>query len=459
MLTWLYANSQQQPRLSVQSFEYIWQKDVNNGLGKQQVIIPSGDKAKRSIEKSFANAVHERWNIDVPSISLSVKPLGILSNHPKFNTKLKDKQTGTWYLFLQIFDKGNSLIYYNGDGSLATRLELKCRLVSGFNDSVILDRTLLIKMNKEKAPPDQLVLEKLPAYPSSFIKAFDSIATWLFQPEAVNEKDLWLKPACVFTEAKTGKEPVAQLTFESDDKSIHLIPQPSFSFHRSDPVYKKIDAKKNAGGNTASGVLTLFTGISVNKARAFEYKADFSYNENDSTYHCVINYAEKETAEREREKVKNTDGSKSYSLKSGAYILTERRTDSNLSNVIMLGDDTLATFGITYISAANELNSYNRFWDGSDSTTIITLPEEWNNGKADDNVRVSGKLEGTPFFMRTSKQNIAKEFYLNNQLVLIIYGKGAPAKAILFQLLPVRQLKLITIFSSLPYPYFNYSLY
>ena len=59
-----------------------------------------------------------------------------------------------------------------------------------------------VNLYREKAPPDQVVLTKIPAYPASFIKAFDSIATWLFQPEMVSNKSVWLKPACVFTETK-----------------------------------------------------------------------------------------------------------------------------------------------------------------------------------------------------------------------------------------------------------------
>ena len=464
-IAWLYSNSRQQPVLSVQNFEYIWQKDVTSGSGKGQ-LIPSGDEAKHSIEKSFSRAIQQRWNVEVPEMILSVKPLPLfsLSNSPKFNTKLKDKQSGTWYLFLQIFDTGNPFIYYNEDDSIATTLELKCRLVS-FNDSVILARTLLVKMNKEKAPPDQVVLKRLPAYPSYFVNAFDSIATWMFQQDNVNEKDLWLKPACVFSETKFEQEPLTQLEFKSENDSIDHLTEPQFSFHTPGPTYTKTKSKKNIGGNMATGIITTFTGFGSDKVRLYEYNADFPFEMKDSTvYHCVMHYAERETAERERTKGDNADASdnsysvngKSYSIKTGSYRIMERRIDSSFINVITLGNDTLATYRISYVKA-EEYKSYTHLWDGSDSSTIITLPQEWNNIKEDDNVIIYGKTGDNSFLMKTTNENTASEFYIDEKLAMIMYGGSKPAEAKIFQPVSEQLLKIFTILSSLSYAYFNYT--
>jgi hypothetical protein len=67
----------QQPALSVQSFEYIWQKEVGYDGAKEQFILAADDSVKHSIEKSFARAIQQRWNIEPSQLALSVKPLSI----------------------------------------------------------------------------------------------------------------------------------------------------------------------------------------------------------------------------------------------------------------------------------------------------------------------------------------------------------------------------------------------
>lgn len=463
VLNCFYSKGQQSV-FSVQLFEYIWQPyvDVVKGPSKKRIIIPSEDAAKLSIEKSFIRSIKQRWKIEIPELALSVKPLSIFafSDTPKFNLKLKDRQLGTWYFFLQIFDKGNSFYTQSKGDSLATTLELKCRIVTGSADSVIFDRKLEVNIYKEAAPANQVVLTKLPAYPDYFTKAFDTIATWLFQIETARQKSLKLKQAYVFLTSAVNGEPAAYLSFESNRENIHHLTSPSFALHMSEPNYEKTHIKRNAFGNTASGGLTLFTGINVNKTKVYEYSADFTFVENSNViYHCFVNYAERESADREREKIVNSDGSKSYSVKSGDYYLRERVTDSNFLNAITLGKDTLATFGFSYLSNANEGKNYTRFWDGSDSASIMALPHKWNNSIEDDNIILKGEIGGKLFSMRTSKERIVKEFYIDDQLVIIMYGKSTPKTATLFHPLSALQIKLFTILSSLPYSFFNYKTY
>jgi hypothetical protein len=456
MAACLYSNAQR-PILSVQSFEYIWQKNQGTVV-THRIIIPSGDSAKHSIQNSFARAIQQRWDIEIPDLSLSARPLSLFSFSPKLNTKLKDKQANTWYLFLQVFDKGNSFFYDNDEDSLATTLELKCRLISGTNDSVILDRGLTVNIYKEPAPPDQVVLTKLPSYPAYFIQSFDSIAAWLFQPDEVNEKNIRLKPACVFMKTNTDTKPATQLVFESDHDNIVHLTEPLFSLHTPGPSYAKTKSIRNTGGNLATGAITLFSGVHINKERVFEYNADFPFEMKDSTaYHCVIHYAEHESAEREREKTTDNNGGKVYSMSSGSYNMNERHIDSSFLQVITLGTDTLATFHIVFKPGENEQSSYIRLWDGNDSTTIISLPKEWIDKKTTDNVILSGKIGDEAFLMHTSNELTAKEFFINGQPAMIMYGKAVPAKALLFQPLSEQQVKLFTIMSAVPYAYFNYT--
>lgn len=458
MLVCLHGKSQQ-PVLSVQRFEYIWQPASEDAAFKR-VILASDDTIKQKIEKSFANALQQRWNLNMPENVLSVKPLSFFSLYgaPKFSTKIKDKQQGTWYLFLQIFDEAVFSPNQITDSAVSAILQLRCKLINGTNDSVILDKSLSVKMYRA-LPPDQVVLAKLCAYPTHFAQAFDSIANWLFQPGGESEKSLWLKPACVFIDTKIPAKPIQQLLFKSDNEHIELLTEPAFTFQTPGTQYKKTDVHRNTGGNIATGAVAIFSGIELNKARVFEYNADFSFEEKDSAYHCTIGYAERETAEREREKIKEPDGSTSYSLNSKSYSLSERLPIPNFLNVITLAADTLATFKMNSITDAKERKNYTRFWNGTDSSTIAMLPAEWNNMREDDNLTITGKIEGNNFSMKTLNEKTVKEFFVNEEPVMMTYGKTYPVKALLFQPLSERQLKVFTILSSLPYGYFNYSAY
>jgi hypothetical protein len=456
LLICLYGKSQQ-PILSVQKFEYIWQPDLRTPL-ETRVIFASNDSIKQTIEKSFVYALQKRWNVTMPLNSLTVKRLSLfyLGEKPKFNTKIKHKQQDTWYLFLQIFDKGNPALNYNDD-SLSATLEVRGKLINGLNDSVIFDRSLSVNFYKDAVPPGEVELTELPAYPEYFEQAFDSVATWLFQSEYVANKSVWLKPACVFIQTKIPAESISELVFKSNEKNIQQLTAPVFSFQLQYPKHIQKHVYKNVAGNAATGAITLFTGVNFDKSKLYEYNADFDFKENDNIYQCILTYFEKQTAHRERETTTGADGSKSHSISSTEYQLDERHITPDSSNIIVLNNDTIASFAIHYSIDANERKKYTRFWDGQDSTTIRMLPKEWNNKAEDRNVTVAGRIEGNSFSMKTSNETAEKDFYINDQLVLIMFGKTVPGKALLFQPLSIQQLKIFTILSSLPYAYFNYT--
>lgn len=98
-------------------------------------------------------------------------------------------------------------------------------------------------------------------------------------------------------------------------------------------------------------------------------------------------------------------------------------------------------------------------WDGSDSSTIRDLPNEWNNNSENANFILSGESGNSQFSMKTKNGILVKEFYTGDQLVLIMYGKKIPRAATLFQPVSEMQLKIFTMLSALPYDYFNYGVY
>lgn len=452
MISWL-AGYSQQPVILIKSFEYIYQKDFEtlSPPAGTRIIVLLNDSAKLYVKNSFARAIQHRWNMAFPEVAMTVKPLPLFAVRPKFKTVVKNKEPGIWYLFLQVYDKGTLAEFIGEMASTTTLLELKCKILDGNNDSVIIERTLTVGINNEPSPPDQVPLTRLPAYPMAFMHGFDSIATWLFQPEPIDQKSLRLRPAFVFEEAIVKEKPIKTLVFTSNKESVHHLSTPSFSFNTPGPNYHKNDAKKHRVGNFASGALTVFTGLGTSKRRSFEYTADYPFEEGDSIYHCFISFNEEETAERTRER--NNGGS--FSINSTNYKILARYIDSTAVNVITFGADTLSTFSISYENEADAQSKNTLMWDGTDSITITLLPPEWKNKNKETRILIKGSIGSDSFTMKTLKDTRIKEFYINDQLVIIMQGKDKPVKAFAFQSISPYQLKLFSILSSLPYDYFN----
>jgi len=441
------ASHSQQPVLEVKSLEYTW----IGGNGSSHIILAVNDSVKLRIKNSFAKAIKGRWNITFPQASFSAKPLPFLVYNPKFKTPLKEKEPSKWYLFLQVYEKDNGAENQSDGDQISTILDVRCRIISGANDSVITDKTLTVNILERSLPPDQVPLKRLPAYPNSFVQGFDSIATWLFQREPVSQKTLDLKPACIFQASAAPDKPISNLTFERDVIGIHQLSAPSFTLEPSTPKYEKTGIKRNAGGRSIGGAFTLLTGLGSSKTKYYYYKADYSYKDKDTTWLCGIGYVEEETANRER--VKNESGS--YSMQSSDYSLSARYMDAHVQNVITINGDTLATFKIANKTDPFSLTNYDHMWDGKDSTSIIPLPSEWNNKIPERDMIISGKLGKDAFTMITWKGIRIKEFYINNQPVITVLGRSGPLSGQVFHPVSAHQLKAFAILSSLPYSYFN----
>jgi hypothetical protein len=265
-------------------------------------------------------------------------------------------------MFLQVFSTDNPApSFYDSSNILTIILQLKCRIINGDNDALIHDRDLTE-----------------------------------------------LKRAYVFSEPGSNDQPLAQLEFASDDTSVPLLTPQLFSFKTPGPSYRKLTNKKNIGGNTATGALTLFTGVDFGKSKVNKYSADFPFVTDSDSFHCIINYWEMEVAERKRTEEKEPNGHHSYGLESGAYNFAQRGTDSTFINAITLGADTITSFTITYVP--NEQRNYTRLWDGTDTSTVMPLLKEWNNTRAISNVFIKGTMYGKAFIMQSSRERAIKNF-------------------------------------------------
>jgi hypothetical protein len=451
LLFWFEGNSQR-PVIEVRSFDYIWQRDGNNGYvylfgyyNGATIVLAQDDSINNSIRNRFVKAIQNRWGAEVTETSMTVKPISAFASpnsSPKFKTKLRDKEPGKWYLFLQIYEKPDLCLNPNTEQELFTKLQLKCHLVDGSSDSIILDRTLNIVMFKEPAPPDENELVRLPAYPVSFVSSFDSIAKWLFQPDTISLKYLFVKPACLYEEIPLRDVPVARLDFDHDSSDICLLTEPGFSFYTPMPLITTINVNKNIAGNILMGGLTFFTGIPTVQEKTTYFQSDFVFDPGgDSPFHCFIFFGEKET----KDIYINPDNSVNFD---NSPHLT-RFINPDFGHVITLQKDTLVRFTIKYINDSVSAQA-TRFWDGTDSSTIAPLPGNWKNKRQGIDVVVNGILYGEPFTMKTYGGARVKEFFIHDKPVAIFFGRNEPAKAYLYQPFPQLTVEMFTILSSLP---------
>lgn len=442
----------QETVLIVKEFEYIWEREFASGspAGGKRVILAEIDSIKDKISKSFADAFQERWNITVPAFAMSVRPLGILSNEPKFNTRIKDKTNGNWYLFLQVFDKRTN--FSSEDGGPSAYITVKCKLIDGNDEKTIHEKNITVQFYKEATPAGQIAISGLPGYPASYVKAFDSLAQWVFRDEAIINKSVTLEAACLFDESKTDANAIQSLPFESNNETITYTGISPFSFKTSPPRVKRADVRRNRGGNIASGTLTVLTGISTNKSRQYDYEADFSYAEADTAYHCIINYTEYETGSRERVK---DESSNSYSFNSSEYGLHDRFIDTSAVNFIRLGNDTIAAFTVQYEKSKDSYSKYSKIWNGKDSASVLPMAENWMNKTSYENVIINGRLESSPFTFKCIKDKKVKQLFIDDKLIAVIYGKNTPSSGFAIQPVSGKQLRIFTILSSLPYNHFN----
>src|SRR5688500_3235826 len=302
---------------------------------------------------------------------------------PKFKTRIENKDPEKWYLFFQVFDAG----WYNitSHGVTSVTWQVKLRLVNGRNDSVIADRNFAIDFKREPEPAGQMMITRFPANPEAFYRAFDSVAALTVSNKS-GRYSITLGQAIIFnTDAHEPSIAIRTLNFENSENQIMHEGETSFTFTRQNVNHVKTATKKNVGGNIAGSAVTLITGIGSEKSKRKLYTADYHFTDGDQQYHCFVEYTEVESASRER--IKDEDGS--VSTQTGDMIVSGRYVDTSDRHYIVLGNDTVAKFKITYY---REEKKHTKMWNGSDSATIAPIPFELKMPYADDEVMITGDM-------------------------------------------------------------------
>ncbi len=428
----------QERKLEVQRFEYYWAKNP----ASMPVVLLQEESYKKQVESIFAKAISNHYQSSSTAFNLTVKKLNPFQEYPKFKTEVKEKKETSLYLFLQIFER---ILFQPGISDNAvvqsSSIEINCRIIDGANGSALLDKMFTVDIHRNRAPEGQVILTKLPAHPAAYISAFDSIASWIFQPVDIAPHELYLSPACIYSSKGILTGAIRELD------SFELSPLP----------HKIIQTRRrpNRAGNAASGAISLITGVGISKSKSADYRAIFPFVSGNDTITCVIDYKEIVTAERTVEKTKNDDGSKSVSTEAGDYGAAERYTDPNENQFIMVGQDTVGWFTLSYDPSPKSNLDHTQYWDGKDSSTIGTLNDKWKNFSVGSGLTIWGKTKDKQFRMQSLSDMQAKMIYIEEYPALMTIGKDAPVKAFAYQELTPEQWKIFMALASIPFSYFK----
>ncbi|KIC89535.1 hypothetical protein HY58_15555 [Flavihumibacter sp. ZG627] len=424
--------------MKVQRFEYYWAKNP----ASMPVILLQEETYRKHVESIFAKAITNQYQIRRTAFNLTIKKLNPFQEYPKFKTELAEKSPTSLYLFLQIFERFQFHPGLNDNDIVqSSSIEIKCRILDGVNGSALLDKTFTVDIHRDKASAGQIILTRLPAHPAVYISAFDSIASWIFQPADIALRELYLEPACMYS----AKGIPAGVIRELDSFELTALPQKIIQTRR----------RPNRGGNVASGAISLITGVGISKSKSADYRAIFPFIAGSDTVKCVIDYRETVTADRTVEKTRNDDGSQSVSTEAGEYGAPERYTDPNENQFIMVGRDTIGWFTLSYEPSTKSHQNQTQYWNGKDSSSIGVLNDKWKNFSAGTGLTIWGRTKDKQFRMQGSSEMQAKMFYIEEYPALMTIGKDGPVKAYAYHELTPEQLRIFIALASIPFGFFQ----
>jgi hypothetical protein len=202
------------------------------------------------------------------------------------------------------------------------------------------------------------------------------------------------------------------------------------------------------GGNTLGLAFTLITGVTTEKKKYYQYLDDHAFSDGRQLFHCLIGYTQYQSVERIR--VNNEDGS--HALVQGDEF-AGRFIDPKADNSIIVTGDTLCTFKM---HSNSRTYFYSKMWNGSDTSTVVSLPFMWNNGAVKE-WELNGIMLGRSFALESLTDGSPKRLLIDGQLAALLYSTKLPVYATLYMTLDQKQLKLLTILSLVASSYYNYN--
>lgn len=458
--------------LVIGGFEYLYSGNAafdNNSLGKgnpidygsPRIVFALKDSFLIQMSNSLLHAINQYWDSDLNNVLLYVEGTGgMFREYPKFKPKLPKNSSNTALLFLRIVDRFHTIIGipYDFSGSLAGLYSFECKVFNGNNGSEIFSRVMEVEWYRKPVPDGQFLLTQLPGMANSFLSAFDSAAATFFNTSAPEKLRLEIEPACLFVNLATSTRIKQSIKFSYDNDKIMVTEGLELAWILRDLERQKTGKTKKSGYGVGSGLFSLATGIENEKERTKtnHYLSRFLIDDPSTNvlygFHIPLQEIESEFVSTMR--MRNNDGSKSIEKdkRDGGLV---RKTLPGC--FITRGNDTIGSFDFTDRPVSRKKDGFSYYWNGRDSSSISLMPAFWSPKVDYSLLAVEGMLYGSPFIFSNSKAGNQLDVWYNEKQVATFKMKnGRPSDGILYENdLPYEVLKVLAMFTSLPYDYYG----
>ena len=443
-----------------------------NSFSNSRVVLATNEDIANKLKQNILTAINNRWDATVLNPQWSLKEIPYYGKAPKFKTNLKKGTPGSWHLFFQVIDNGPYPITDKSISLFGSKpvienldhapfyLQFKVSIVDGSNQSVIFSNEMMVEMERTPVPADQILLQKLPAFTPSFLEAFDKAVQTLFAVTSLSELKLEVVPACLFLDTDKTLANAQKLNFVTKEDSIIELIQLKQEWIVQNNSIRKTKRKNNFGNNLFNSALTSLTGLSTDKIRAMGYAARFGFidKKDNAHYFCEVPFIEETREEKEREVIKESDGSKSYSNYLNGNSRVNRSLDSEQMYYLIREKDTIGHFKIAIGNRADSKNHFSQYWDGKNESTISMMPEFWNNTFSGENEHTTsfsleGELNKVPFIIENSKAGNQMDIEINGQemMTLKMYN-GKPVFGLLYpNPADEKALNILLMLSTMPF--------
>jgi len=437
-----------------------------------RVVLANDPSVAEKMRLSVLSAINKQWNSIVLNPKWDMKSGFLFNKPPRFKSKLRKGIPGSWHLFFQVIDNGS---YPIDDDYISPfkifpdletlddapyNLKIKAVIVDGSNEAVIFSNEMTILMRRNKVPVGQVLLQRVPALPDSFLQAFDKAIQQFFTGPSQKELMLEITPACLFLGVDKALAKAQKLNFVSKNDSVIEQLQLKQEWVIQKSTTTQIGRKNNFGNNLFNSSLTLISGLETDKIRERRYQTTFGFvdlNEK-SRYYCQIPYSEETREGKSREVIRDDNGNKSYSNYLNGDFSVTRFFDPKKTLFLIRDKDTVGSFRFVSGNSPNYKNRTSQCWDGKNESTITDIPESWITMISNRNSYampyiLEGELFNTPFIIEKCLAGNQVDIQIKNQDIatLKIYN-NRPVLGLLFVPIPDEKVfYTLLMFSTLPF--------
>lgn len=432
---------------------------VTRSFISPRIVFAMNPEMADAMKQSLLDAMNDYWESDFSINKLEVKTSPtVFREFPKFKPKVQKGASPNWQVFVRVSDRP-SFSWVPGAPSMAeneTNLLFECKVLDGADGRETFSRSMQLAIKKLPPPPGSYMLQKVPGMPGAFLDAFDSAAHAFFSTGAPAKLELDIEPACLFVSDSLARQIRRLIRFTTEGNMVKVIDGPEMSWAPGKPGQEKTGKTRREGAGILGGILTATTGVTTTgeKSKTTDYLTTIPVTDpgENKTYTFLIPVTEKvvESVERNRERGTGTVNTET----------TSRNASRTINNPchLTLEADTIGRFSIMPRQPEEYGDVFTRFWNGTDSSTVLPMPGKWSNEDLYNPLSVNGELYGKPFRFSNHKAGNQLDIYYDGMHVATLrVDNGRPVDGILYYAdVPEKVLKALAMFSTLPYAWYGF---